>query len=1465
MSSRQGYRRGGRKVGGAGLLLTWLLGCSLTGLAVELQPPARQLKTPVSGKLLDPAVYASWVEGREEKIAGSGRESAPEWVLWSQDSQQPGHSGVRFGAQSKEAGPRHLRIGFKQAIPVGSVLTLGGGKLSVLKSNAAYPGRLDQEADWLPAQRLLADGSVTDKQAGRGELSLWVLPPGTTTRALRFTHVSEFSDTDPSGWLGGAAVLPGRWLNVAPYAAVVTESEAKNAGRIVNLNNEVWDAWANMASRLKNPKRQPVSVKDPEVVTLIWPEEVTLNGLIGLMAGVGSVEIDRYTGPADRHPREAQSKDWTAVPAANFSKLESGYPVPLWPNYLPFAAPVKTRALRLRLTGVAPESHPHIVGNTNEGRRVWLGELMAVRALAAQEELAAPEFTKREKETLHPPIPVRFTLPEPGYVTLVIEDADGMRVRNLVSETWFPAGENVAWWDGSDDLGRDLDAARHGLYQIPVQPVKPGTYTARGLWHKGVKPFYEFSLYSTGTPPWNTADHTGAWLANHSAPSAAAFVPAERSPFGEPAVFLGCYVTEGPDGLAWVDLTGRKRGGMKWIGGTWTAAPFLASDRGPQADPKVAVYVGAAWTTDTKKGTQELRLNAVNRDGRGTREILKTTLGPRTDGTAADELGGIAAWNGTLACALPRENAVWLINTADGKIVNKLAVPAPKAVAYGPDGRLYVLSGGKLLQLENGKSRVVIGSGLEEPVALTLDEAGNFYLSDRGKSHQVKVFSPAGRLLRTVGEPGALQVGRYNERKLNNPAGLAVDSQGRLWVTEEDFLPKRVSVWDRNGKLLQAFYGPGKYGGGGMLDNHRPDRFYYADEGRGSMEFAVDWKTGRDKLINVLFRSGETAFELPSRSSAPEAALYHGGKRYFTNCYSSDPVAGSNSAFLFLERDGVARPVAGMGVANDWPYLQREEFKSLWPAGVNPERSRWENNGRNVAFYVWNDTNADGLVQPAEVKMTQNSCSGVTVMEDLSFCVANLDGRAMRFRPQWTGKTGYPVYDGARGEVLAEGVYLSGSTGGNQLLADDSDWAIVTAGVKPFHQYSLCGLRDGKAVWSYPSPWPGLHASHEAAQPDRPGQVIGSTRLLGGFVQPKGSQVEPLWAVNGNMGNLYLFTRDGLFVSTVFRDVRQGKLWRMPQGRRNMSLEGISLHDENFWPSISQTPDGVIHLIDGANTSVVRLDGLETLRPLPPVKVTVTPEALQQAQAIRLQQEAIRQREAGRGTLRVASLPGVQVDGKFDDWSGVATVDIDKRGVAANFNSDSKPYDITGALAVRGDRLYAMWDTKLKDLLRNSGEQPLALFKTGGALDLMLSTDPAAPADRRQPVAGDLRLLVTKVGGKTRALLYQPVVPGAAADQKVPFSSPWRTITFDRVLEVSNQVELAEDGQGRFELSVPLAVLGLKPKAGLRLKGDLGVLRGNGTETSARSYWSNKATAITADVPSEAELQPALWGEVVFE
>lgn len=1065
----------------------------------------------------------------------------------------------------------------------------------------------------------------------------------------------------------------------------------------------------------------------------------------------------------------------------------------------------------------------------------------------------------------HPPIPVTFTLKEAGYVTLVIENDKGIRVRNLIAETWFPAGNNTVWWDGLDDLGRDRDAARHGVYHVPGRFTAPGKYRVRGLVRGAITPYYEFTTYSTGTPPWRTPnDHTGAWLANHTPPQAALFVPAALSPIKEPVVLLGCYVTEGPDGLAWVDMNGRKRGGKAWIGGTWTAAPFLAADKGTKAVAGVAAYVASVWETDKNSGRAELRINALLPDTKNdykVKQAIRLVLGNMPREEVRRVIGGLAVHNGVAVVSLIKSNQLLFIDVAKGIVLDSATLSQPRGLAFDQEGRLLVLSGRQLLRFAalNAnpalKEQQVLINTLEEPVALTIDDKGQFYISDRGQAHTVKIFDHKGAYQRQIGKPGPPKAGLYDSLHMNNPAGIAIDEQQRLWVTEEDFLPRRVSVWSRDGRLLQAFYGPPKYGGGGMLDAANKNSFYYVEEGHGAMEFTLDWDKGVSHLNRIYYRAGDNGEPLAWRSAGPEWPLYRNGQRYFTNCYNSNPTNGHATAFLFIERNGIAYPAAAMGRAATWEVLKEDRFKAGWPKGVDL-------NGKGQqaeAFFIWQDNNADARVQPGEVTFQKGNSGGVTVMPDLSFCIARLNNKGVQFVPAGFTRAGIPQYNIAEGKTIVAGVLPPASSGGDQLLTGKDGKAIITLGVQPFARESICGIKEGVPVWSYPNPWPGLHASHSAPLPDQPGQLIGPTRLLGGMMEVNPS-VGNIWAINGNHGSVYLFTEDGLFVATLFEVMRKGKLWRMPVAYRNMKLDSISLGEENFWPGITRTRDGQVYLIDGARSSLVRLDGIDNIKRLPDTDLVITPEDLEKSRAWQLEAEARRQQEQQPKVLTIDWIQNKPVvDGKTGEWQAAQWIDIDKRGVKAYFNAQTKPYDLTAAAAIAGDRLYIVYKTGDDKLLQNSGEMPVAPFKTGGALDFMISTSPQADSTRKKPVAGDCRLLVTQVKGKTLALLYRAIVPGTKEADKIPFTSPVQTITFDKVEDVSSQVELAGEG-GNYEISIPLPVLGLTPAAGTTVKGDIGLLRGEGGQTITRLYWSNKATGITADVPSEAMLTPYLWG-----
>lgn len=160
---------------------------------------------------------------------------------------------------------------------------------------------------------------------------------------------------------------------------------------------------------------------------------------------------------------------------------------------------------------------------------------------------------------------------------------------------------------------------------------------------------------------------------------------------------------------------------------------------------------------------------------------------------------------------------------------------------------------------------------------------------------------------------------------MNNPNGLAVDTQSRVWVTECANSPRRVSVWSADGELIRAFYGPTEYGGGGVLDPHDRTRFYYK-----GLAFKLDWDKGTDQLVNVFYRANKKQ-PFPQRPYWPDTPLYppqESQRQYFTSCYTHG-VAGGSVVFIWVMEEGLARLVAALGDGQFWPELRGQEFLPL--------------------------------------------------------------------------------------------------------------------------------------------------------------------------------------------------------------------------------------------------------------------------------------------------------------------------------------------------------------------------------------------------------------------------------------------------------------------------------------------------------------------------------------------------------
>ena len=77
-----------------------------------------------------------------------------------------------------------------------------------------------------------------------------------------------------------------------------------------------------------------------------------------------------------------------------------------------------------------------------------------------------------------------------------------------------------------------------------------------------------------------------------------------------------------------------------------------------------------------------------------------------------------------------------------------------------------------------------------------------------------------------------------------------------------------MSVWTLDGKLSHAFYGPGRYGGGGTLDPADKTRFYY-----DGMEFKLDWASRHERAGGGLsIAPGEDDISSQFRAGPPRDA-----------------------------------------------------------------------------------------------------------------------------------------------------------------------------------------------------------------------------------------------------------------------------------------------------------------------------------------------------------------------------------------------------------------------------------------------------------------------------------------------------------------------------------------------------------------------------------------------------------------
>lgn len=1056
---------------------------------------------------------------------------------------------------------------------------------------------------------------------------------------------------------------------------------------------------------------------------------------------------------------------------------------------------------------------------------------------------------------------VAYKMPADGQLTLGLFGKDGRLLRWVAKDDFRFTGDNREAWDGLDQWG---------------QPVPAGDYLLKAAYHGPLANDYKLTVCNPGNPPWPTPDDKGDWLSDEANPQA--IVTDGKW------IFLGAAGCELGASVIGLDETGQRQWGVRVA--FYPRCVSLALDHD-------YLYVLYSTPELTDKSSVFARTNAIERailmcldkrtgkpakftrdnprlsvaswryreevswlwDLRNNKSFTPATYGGqpryfRTDvGESTGALGLAAAGNGKLYVSLFYDNKLLVLDVATGKPTGEeIPLDAPVGVCALDENTLLAVSGQRVMKvtLATKTATPLITSGLLAPHSIATDKAGQVFVSDWGASFQVKVFTPDGKFLRSIGKAGGRPwVGAWDRNGLLVPRGIAVTDDGKLWVAEDDGSPKRISLWDAaTGAFLSERIGPAPYAGGSYFWIDPSDPTAINVEGtRFKADFAH--KTYTPEAITYRRRNRDDPFTPNGHNLGPTAqvrTLYHAGREY--------AVCNHDRGILsILQRDGdIYRAVAAFGTVHCDPQAKLSGDGTGTFTGDGGGHHLYEGffpdcfRGHLGDNYSWTDIDGDGLVQPGEMRWVKTlsgpyvpgaqgritSYWGNDISPDWSyFFAARFRDRLAicRVDPKGWTAAGAPIYDMAEARPIAfeasdHNIFSIHATGDRKLIVCfDYEY-----GHSP--DAMVCYDLDGRRLWS-------------SAMPKRfEGTPLHANNAMYDFQIPPLGDVVCTSLYHGNY-RPYLFTSDGLYLGTLLDTTSK--------------LGPAACWGESH--SFFHQTDGQFYIINGGNQAehIFQITGLESNAVGRfEANYRLTDADVQKAAALRTVPQPKAPPKPALAVTWFATPPAI--DGDLSDWNLA-------RGVSLDGGKD-RSADI--ALGRDSANLYVAFKVREPKPMCNGGADWQTLFASGDCADLMLSTDPTAAPHHRAAVAGDLRLLFTLFQGQPIAVLYRPVMSAGTSPTTI---GPAR---FDLIQKLASaRVAIRRDtehGCYTVEAAVPFADLALDPRRAGDLRGDVGVIFADesGRSRSLRLYFYNRHTEMISDIPSEATLQPAEWGALVM-
>jgi hypothetical protein len=388
-----------------------------------------------------------------------------------------------------------------------------------------------------------------------------------------------------------------------------------------------------------------------------------------------------------------------------------------------------------------------------------------------------------------------FSLPTSAATSAGVYDSQGRLLRTLWSNQSYPAGPQVANWDGKDDFGTPLAA---GSYQMRV-------------------------LFNNVTYNWGVIGNTSANWLGPNIWDTQSNLPTDMAIVGTTAYVADSYAEERPN-ASFFDLSQPQTpaslfqisqciqmqmvatdGKLLYFANTgngWSGSSAFVMAFDPTALQPYNFPAGASAAAESSPsydcGSNYLSGVIDYAPTTSTNNGVSRTNIPT--GIAVQTTGNLLAVSHGASSTWPSEDIIRLFDKTSGALRGSIIISNPQRLAFASNGDLWAISGNSVVLISSVGNQNIVTlplQGLSAPLAIAVDSSTNDLLvADGGQAQQVKRFSSGGQLLSTYGNLGGYTDCDPTVTKsrlfLDATAGsgyttttfLAIQSDSSFWVSD---------------------------------------------------------------------------------------------------------------------------------------------------------------------------------------------------------------------------------------------------------------------------------------------------------------------------------------------------------------------------------------------------------------------------------------------------------------------------------------------------------------------------------------------------------------------------------------------------------------------------------------------------------------------------------------------------------